>query len=315
MIDLKADPIVTVARLEKRYHNRTVLRGLQFAINRGEILGLLGPNGAGKTTTLECIVGLRKPSAGRIRVLGVDPAADRETITRNVAVQPQSARLFPTLTVIETLRLFSSFYPDPINVESVIDMLDLGDTRKTRVKHLSGGQERRLLLGITLIGRPQLVVLDEPSAGLDPVGRQQLWNIIRELTRTGTTVVLSTHDMAEAAELCDRVAILTGGTITATGTPEELAKRSRDRTEVTFTVGTDVTDDAISSALELDFIRTDTAGGRRRVSVTTSDPDAVIRRLTFTLAIQAKDFHVTTGTLEDFYLDTVSKPQPSISPK
>lgn len=220
------EAVVAVSSVSKSYGGTVVLAGVTVSIHRGEIFGLLGVNGAGKSTLLESIVGLRRIDSGQIAVLGVDPTRRRDVITTRVAVQPQSAALFETLTVLETLRLYASFHPTPADVATVMNRVGLTPQSNTWARNLSGGQQKRLLIGVAIIGNPEIVVLDEPSAGLDPKSKHGLFDLIRRLADDGVTVIFSTHDMREAGDLCDRVGILHDGTIQALGTPSELIDSS-----------------------------------------------------------------------------------------
>lgn len=299
---------VTVDRLSKRYGDRTVLRDVSLRVDRGEVFGLLGPNGAGKTTTLETIVGLRRPTAGTVRVLGRDPSVDRRYVTERMAVQPQAATLFPTLTVAETLDLFASFHHEARRPEEVLDELDLGEARRVRVKHLSGGQERRLLIAIALIGDPEIVVLDEPSAGLDPQARRNLWDIIRRQQERGTTIVLSTHHMDEATRVCDRIAVLVDGSIAATGAPETLVREHAVTATVTFEIlGRTTADELRSHGIPGEITVTE-QGTVSLVAIETDDPDAVLRRLTFSTGLRPRGFRVAHGSLEDLFVDLANRP-------
>jgi len=210
--------------------------GLDLTIETGEIFSLLGPNGAGKTTSIEMMVGLRRPTSGTVSTLGFDPVVDRDEIRRRVAVQPQRAAVFDQQSVAELLQVWASFYDDPDDVEAVIAQMGLQSSRHVRIRKLSGGQQQRLLVGLALISRPQLLVLDEPSTGLDPNAREELWAAIRDLQRSGRTVVLSTHSMEEAEILSNRIAILDHGRLVALGTPDALVSRHAPETTVTFTV-------------------------------------------------------------------------------
>jgi ABC-2 type transport system ATP-binding protein len=299
---------VTVDRLSKRYGDRTVLRDVSLRVDRGEVFGLLGPNGAGKTTTLETIVGLRRPTAGTVRVLGRDPAVDRRYVTERMAVQPQAATLFPTLTVAETLDLFASFHHEARRPEEVLDELDLGEARRVRVKHLSGGQERRLLIAIALIGDPEIVVLDEPSAGLDPQARRNLWDIIRRQQERGTTILLSTHHMDEATRVCDRIAVLVDGSIAATGAPETLVREHAVTATVTFEIPGRTTADELRSHDIPGEITVTEQGTVSLVAIETDDPDAVLRRLTFSTGLRPRGFRVAHGSLEDLFVDLANRP-------
>ena len=216
---------VQVDGLVKRYGAVTAVDGLDLTIEPGAVFGLLGPNGAGKTTTMETLVGMRRPTAGTIRVFGHDPVTERAAVNRIVAVQPQQAALFAHLTVAETLLLWAALYDRPAAASDVLHAVGLVASRDVPVRRLSGGQERRLLVGTALIARPRLLVLDEPSLGLDPNARADLWAAVRDFGRGGGTVLLSTNSMDEAEALCDRVAIVAGGRVVARGTPAELVAR------------------------------------------------------------------------------------------
>jgi ABC-2 type transport system ATP-binding protein len=222
--DQQRKQVVVLDNLSKVYGDLQAVRELSLEIYKGEIFGLLGPNGAGKTTTLEMTVGLRVPTSGRISVLGADPQKDRKVLTSKIGVQPQEASLFPALKVGEILRLFGSFHAHSLTPESVLEQIGLTEKRKSLVKSLSGGQRQRLLIGLALIGDPQLLFLDEPTGALDPQSRRQLWDVIQEFRRQERTVVLTTHSMEEAEAICDRVAIVDAGAIIALGSPAELIR-------------------------------------------------------------------------------------------
>ncbi|GAA1459894.1 ABC transporter ATP-binding protein [Nocardiopsis exhalans] len=218
-------PALEATGLVKRYGTVSALAGIDLTCAHGEILGLLGPNGAGKTTTIEILTGLRTPTGGRARVLGLDPVRRRAEVRERVAVQPQQAALFEHQTVMETLRLWASLHTDPAGPEEVVERMGLTASRDVRVHRLSGGQRQRLLVGTALVSRPELLILDEPSTGMDPNARLDLWAAVRGHRDGGGTVLLSTHSMEEAAELCDRVALLDRGSLAALGTPADLVSR------------------------------------------------------------------------------------------
>ncbi len=211
--------VIEVQQLHKRYRGRVAVDDVSFAVERGEIFGILGPNGAGKTTTVECIAGLRRPDGGQIRVLGRDPQRDRAYLRQRVGVQLQASRLPGKITVAEALALFGSFYLRPADQEQLLADLGLTAQRDTRFEQLSGGQQQRLSIALALIGNPEVAILDELSTGLDPRARRATWNMIRGLRARGTTVLLVTHSMEEAAQLCDRLALFDGGRIVAIATP------------------------------------------------------------------------------------------------
>ncbi|MEV6672408.1 ABC transporter ATP-binding protein [Streptomyces sp. NPDC051162] len=255
------------------------MAGIDLAVRPGEIFGLLGPNGAGKTTTIEMMVGLRRPTGGTVRVLGYDPIAQRDEVRKYVAIQPQQAAVFEQQTVAELLRVWASFFPDPATPDAIIAKMGLTDSRDIRVAKLSGGQRQRLLVGTALISRPRLLVLDEPSTGLDPNARQELWDAVRNHRKAGGTVLLSTHSMEEAEMLCDRVAILHKGTVAACGAPQDLITAHAPERELHFTVptGTDLTE--LRGTAGLSHVDTHAIDGGTRVMVRTSDSDAAFTLL------------------------------------
>jgi ABC-2 type transport system ATP-binding protein len=213
---------VEIRGLEKRYGERVALAGVDLSIPEGEIFGLLGPNGAGKTTTVEILEGYRRADAGSVRVLGGDPHTDAPRLRTQVGVMLQEGGLYPGLRPLELLRLYAAFYDDADDPERLLDVVGLRDAAGTTVRRLSGGQAQRLSLAAALIGRPRLVFLDEPTAGMDPRARADTWELVRGLKSGGTTVVLTTHYMDEAEQLCDRLAILDHGRIVAGGSPADV---------------------------------------------------------------------------------------------
>jgi ABC-2 type transport system ATP-binding protein len=213
---------IDVRGLQKTYDGSEVLHGIEFAVQEGEVFALLGPNGAGKTTTVEILEGYRRRDGGDVRVLGMDPGAATPAFRARIGIVLQSSAVYPMLTVAETLDLFAGYYPRPRDPGEVIDLVGLPEKRDARVRTLSGGQLRRLDLGLALVGDPELVFLDEPTTGFDPGARRQAWETIRGLRELGKTILLTTHYMEEAHHLADRLAILRGGAIVGTGSPHEL---------------------------------------------------------------------------------------------
>ncbi len=213
---------ISVRELRKSYDGHEALRGISFEIAAGEVFSLLGPNGAGKTTTIEILEGYRPRDRGDVEVLGFDPGRAGSPFRERIGVVLQQSQLWPNLTVRETHAIFAGYYRAPRNVDEVIALVGLVDKANARVKSLSGGQKRRLDLGIALVGDPDLVFLDEPTTGFDPQARRAAWEMIRSLRSLGKTVLLTTHYLDEAEQLADRVAVLREGQIVRVGTPAEL---------------------------------------------------------------------------------------------
>jgi ABC-2 type transport system ATP-binding protein len=237
-----APPAIEVAELEKHYGANHAVDGLSLTVQAGEVFGLLGPNGAGKTTTVEVMEGYRRPDGGRVRVLGLDPFADGTKLRPQIGVMLQEGGLAPGMRPIEALRLFAAFYDQADDPERLLVLVGLEDARRTLVRRLSGGQQQRLSLALALIGRPSLVFLDEPTAGMDPHARATTWRLVRELRDSGVTVVLTTHAMDEAESLCDHIAIVDRGRLVACGTPTELTTAGGDELRFSAAPGLPLTE-------------------------------------------------------------------------
>jgi len=216
-------PIIKVENLVKKYDNQfTAVKGLSFDVNEGEIFGLLGPNGAGKTTTLEIIETLRKKTSGTITVAGWDIDQDPQEIKKIIGVQLQSAGYYPNLNLKQIMALFAGLYNRSVDIMELLALVNLTDKAKNKFKELSGGQKQRFSIATTLVNNPKIIFLDEPTTGLDPQARRNLWELIKQLRERGATVVITTHYMDEAEVLCDRVAIVDSGEIIAIDTPDGL---------------------------------------------------------------------------------------------
>ncbi|REJ80969.1 MAG: ABC transporter ATP-binding protein [Bacteroidetes bacterium] len=216
------DKIIEVRDLKKNYGPVAALQGIDFTVYAGEIFGLLGPNGAGKTTTLEIMETLLRADSGSVSVCGFDVEKHPSEIKRRIAVQLQSSGYYPNLTLRELLELFSGLYNVKSNPQSLLEIVGLEEKGNARYKHLSGGQKQRFSICTTLIHNPEVIFLDEPTTGLDPQARRNLWKLIQSIRSKGTTIVLTTHYMEEAEQLCDRVLIIDSGKVIASGAPSDL---------------------------------------------------------------------------------------------
>ncbi|MEU3603294.1 ABC transporter ATP-binding protein [Streptomyces sp. NPDC006798] len=227
---MQSEPAVRIQGLVKRYGSKAAVNGLDLTVPRGTVTAVLGPNGAGKTTTIETCEGYRRPDAGTVRVLGLDPVADAARLRPRVGVMLQSGGVYSGARADEMLRHLAKLHADPLDVDFLIERLGLADCGRTSYRRLSGGQQQRLSLAMAVVGRPELVFLDEPTAGLDPQARRATWALVRELRADGVTTVLTTHFMDEAEELADDVAIVDGGRVIAQGSPEQLCRGGAENT-------------------------------------------------------------------------------------
>jgi len=276
-------PAIVADDLRKSYDGVEALRGVSFEVRAGEVFGLLGPNGAGKTTTVEILEGYRTRDSGKVTVLGHDPAAAPRALRERIGVVLQQSEFTPLLTVHEVHRLFAGYYERPRDVDDVIRLVGLEEKRDARVKTLSGGQKRRLDLGIALVGDPDLVFLDEPTTGFDPAARRTAWELIRTLRSLGKTILLTTHYLDEAQQLADRVAVIQAGRIVSLGTPAELIGDAH-KAEIRFQLNGE------------------------QVIVQTDDPTLTLHELTSDALASGRrleHLEVRRPTLEDVYLDLV----------
>ncbi|MEE2034876.1 ABC transporter ATP-binding protein [Rhodococcus chondri] len=296
-------PIVEVTDLHKSYGDRTVVDGVSFEVEEGEIFGVLGPNGAGKTTIVECVSGLRTPDRGTVRVTGLDPIADRRAVTELLGAQLQQSELQPKLTVREALGLYASFYRRPADGLALAERLGLGHVLDTRFAKLSGGQQQRLFIALALIGTPRVVVLDELTTGLDPRGRRETWALIEEVRESGVTVLLVTHFMEEAQRLCDRVAVFDSGAIRAFGSPAELIGRAATSTIVSFRPSAPLDPVLLEALPDVAAVRRD--HDRMVVEGSGRAVDAVLGLLAGR-GIVAERLRITDATLDDAFLDIIT---------
>ncbi|MEV6525866.1 ABC transporter ATP-binding protein [Longispora sp. NPDC051575] len=290
--------VIEVRGLRKRYGAQHAVRDVTFEVGAGEIFGIVGPNGAGKTTTVECVVGLREPDAGTVRVLGLDRAQDARELRERVGIQLQSSELPAKLTVGEALRLYTSFYRKPADWRVLLTDWGLADKERTAFGKLSGGQKQRLSIALALAGTPEVVILDELTTGLDPQARREAWGFVERLRAGGVTVVLVSHFMEEVERLCDRVAVISAGRIVAVDTPAGLVRRAGGDQVVRFRP-TSPLDDALLTALP-EVRSVERAGPQVTVSGTGNLPGAVTAVLA-RHGIVAAELRIEQASLDDAY--------------
>jgi ABC-2 type transport system ATP-binding protein len=292
-------PAVEIAHLRKAYGPLVAVDDVSLTVAEGEIFGILGPNGAGKTTTVECAIGLRTPDAGTVRLLGLDPHADRDRVHEIVGVQLQAGTLPAKLRVGEILTMYRSFYRDPADVGDLLEALGLAGKRGDYYGSLSGGQKQRLSVALALIGRPEIAVLDEMTTGLDPQARRHAWALVEKMRDRGVTIVLVTHFMEEAERLCDRVALIDRGRVAALDTPAGLAAQARGGKSVRFLPSAPFDERLLTGLPEV--TRLDREGQHVVVTGTGELVNAVILTLA-AAGVTARDVQLDSSSLEDAFV-------------
>ena len=295
------DTAVEVKNLTKRYGDLIAVNEVDFNIEKGEIFGLLGPNGAGKTTTIEMIEGLRQPDNGTISVCGIDARKERDKIKEIIGVQLQSTTIYDKIRVDEVIDLFRGYYQKTLDTNEILDMVSLNEKKNSYVSTLSGGQKQRVALALALVNDPEIIFLDEPTTGLDPQARRNVWDIVEDLGSKGKTVVLTTHYMEEAERLCNRVGIIDHGTIIALDTTRELIAKQNLDSAIEFTSSNGVSGDAFE---KIDGVNKVTQDGREFVIQTTASSRVLgeLSRISEENGFSLENITVRKATLEDVFL-------------
>lgn len=304
---MEKEPVVQVKGLVKRYGTRTAVDGLDLDVAAGAVTAVLGPNGAGKTTTIETCEGYRRPDAGTVRVLGLDPVADAERLRPRIGVMLQSGGVYSGARADEMLRHMAKLHAHPLDVDALIERLGLGSCGRTTYRRLSGGQQQRLALALAVVGRPELVFLDEPTAGLDPQARRSTWDLVRELRGDGVSVVLTTHFMDEAEALADDAAIIDAGRVITQGSPEQLCRGGAENT-LRFTGRTGLDLGSLVKALPDGSEAAEPLPGTYRITGTI-DPQllATVTSWCAQHGVMPEGISVERHTLEDVFLELTGK--------
>ena len=300
-------PAVEIDGLVKRYRHATAVAGLSLRAERAQVTAILGPNGAGKTTTIETCEGYRKPDGGTVRVLGLDPVADARELRPRVGVMLQSGGVPNTARAGEYLRVMASFYAQPLDPAMLLEVLGLAGSARTAYKHLSGGQQQRLALAAAIVGRPELVFLDEPTAGLDPQARHATWELIERLRAAGTAVILATHHMEEAERLADQVAIVDHGQLVAEGSPASLTGTAG---QLRFRAQPGLDTDGLLAALPAGAAAKESPAGHYLVERPDGIDPQLIAAVTAWCAehgVLAAGLQIESRTLEDVFLELTGR--------
>jgi ABC-2 type transport system ATP-binding protein len=298
--------VIDVRNLVKSYNHKTAVNNVSFAVKQGEIFGVLGPNGAGKTTTLEMIEGIRTPDSGTAILAGLDIRRQKQAVQRIIGVQLQATALFPELTLLETLRFFSSLYPKAMDPQQLLSEVRLEEKTRDRPQNLSGGQRQRLALALALVNDPRVIFLDEPTAGLDPQSRRMLWDIVLKLREQGKTIIITTHYMDEAQILCDRIAIMDGGQIIALDTSAGLISRLGAQATIDCRLDGKATSSDIREFPGVTGVRN---ANERFMIYTTEMQPTLEALLTYATqrSIPMTDLQVRTPGLEDVFLNLTGR--------
>ncbi len=297
--------VIEVLNLKKSYENLEAVKGISFSVVKGEIFGILGPNGAGKTTTLEIIEGLKSQSSGQVKVLGFDNLKEIHEIKKRIGVQLQTSQYLPHLTLGELIDLFSSLYKKNVDRKFILSLVNLNSRENEEFKNLSGGQKQRFTIATSLVNEPEILFLDEPTTGLDPKARRDLWKLIKEINTRGITVVLTTHYMEEAEFLCHRVAILDSGKILEIDEPKKLIDRLSDTTQISFFTDNGVDHSIFKNVPEIEKIYS--TYPKIILEISSLDKISSVVNLLKQNHIPFYGFTVKTASLEDVYLDLTGK--------
>ena len=293
--------VIEVKNLVKKYGDVTAVNGVNFEVEKGEVFGILGPNGAGKTTTVEIIEGLRKPDGGEIVVCGIDAVKETRRTKELIGVLLQATSIYDNIRVKEAVELFGSYYRKSLPVDQILEEVSLTDKRNSTVSSLSGGQKQRLSIGLALVNDPEVLFLDEPTTGLDPQARHNVWRIVEKLRDRGKTIILTTHYMEEAEQLCGRLAIIDRGSIIAMDTPENIINSAALDTSIEFSTSIEL-NSWMRKMLSTEKVN---HGSINRYSINTKSVPGVLKDLTNLCSennIELKNISVRKATLEDVFL-------------
>jgi ABC-2 type transport system ATP-binding protein len=302
------DNPIQVEALQKSYGSLSAVKGIDFEVRAGEVFGMLGPNGAGKTTTVEILEGLRTRSGGRVSVLGCDPEVQTRQLKDRVGVCLQSTNLQEKLKVSEAMELFAAFYTRTVDGDQLLKRLQLWEKRDTQYAKLSGGQKQRLALALALLNDPQVLFLDEPSAGLDPQARLEIHELVLDLRREQRTILMTTHYIEEAEKLCDRVAIVDEGRIVAIGTPREIQQKALAHSTIEIELAAPLGHLALPHWPQADHVTVDPP--RMKIAVTTARPARIVVEMVKWLdenGVELADIRIKRPSLEDAFIELTGK--------